>query len=421
MQANKGINYTFWYRLGLFNLLIVALIGALIRYKMVASLPWLNHKFWLHGHSHFAFNGWITLVLMTASISIVTKSNLSAKSARIFRWLLMGQAISAYGMLLSFPVQGYAPLSIFFSSSSIFVAYCFCYQLAKHLTTSTLHTSVVLAIRAAMVFLILSSLCTFSLALLMVSQSGNQPMYFSALYFFLHFQYNGWFLFAIAAILIHQALQMGVAIPPQLYHAIKWLAIACLPAVLLSLLWMKLPALVYWIATLAAIAQVIPIFIYYKSIFRFFHQVIAALTGSSKILWITAFIALVLKLLLQLFSTLPWLSKYAFAYRPVVIAYLHLILLGFVTCFLLGYLFNLSTFSAASSSARNGVRLFLTGFILTEASLFLQGLGYIGWVNIPFIQPSLLVAALLMAIGFSWINASIFFRKQNNFLIPKGQ
>ncbi len=378
---------------------------------MVASLPWLNHKFWLHGHSHFAFNGWITLVLMTAAISIVTKSNLSAKSARIFKWLLVGQTFSAYGMLLSFPIQGYAPISIFFSSSSIFVAYGFCYLLARQLTKSSLHPSVIFTIRAAITFLILSSLGTFSLAILMVSHSGNQPMYFSALYFFLHFQYNGWFLFAILGILLHQAIQLGVAIPTQLEHTIKWLAFASIPAVLLSLLWMKLPSIAYWIATLAAIAQVAPIVYYYQSTGSFFRQIFAYLNGISKLLWIIAFTALGLKLILQLLSTLPWLSKYAFAYRPIVIAYLHLILLGFVTCFLLGYLFNLASFSTAQSSAKNGVRLFLGGFILTEASLFLQGLGYIGWVSIPYIQTALLIAALLMAFGFSWIFATTILNK----------
>ncbi|MCG7859310.1 hypothetical protein MD537_20200, partial [Flavihumibacter sediminis] len=57
-----------WIRLALFNLLLVALAGLVLRLKILLPLPWIHHKHLLHAHSHFAFAGWISLFLMGAII-----------------------------------------------------------------------------------------------------------------------------------------------------------------------------------------------------------------------------------------------------------------------------------------------------------------------------------------------------------------
>jgi hypothetical protein len=109
-------------RLAFLNLLIISAIGLLVR-----SLPFISHfpleyKNLLHGHSHFAFGGWV----MPALLALVIKyfPELSRK-VHYTHWknisiLMMG---SAYGMLLSFPVQGYKAVSITFSTLSIAAGY----------------------------------------------------------------------------------------------------------------------------------------------------------------------------------------------------------------------------------------------------------------------------------------------------------
>ena len=52
-----------WLRVAFFNLFLVACIGVILRYKIAFSLPFIDQKHLLHGHSHFAFSGWITHVL----------------------------------------------------------------------------------------------------------------------------------------------------------------------------------------------------------------------------------------------------------------------------------------------------------------------------------------------------------------------
>lgn len=63
-----------------------------------------------------------------------------------------------------------------------------------------------------------------------------------------------------------------------------------------------------------------------------------AISTAAKFLFALSAFALSLKFLLQLGSTYPPLSTLAFGFRPIVIAYLHLVLLGVITIFIIGYI-----------------------------------------------------------------------------------
>ena len=56
----------------------------------------------------------------------------------------------------------------------------------------------------------------------------------------------------------------------------------------------------------------------------------------ARIILTLSFLALTIKFMLQSGSVIPSLSTLAFGFRPIVIGYLHLVLLGFTTLFLLG-------------------------------------------------------------------------------------
>ena len=102
-----------WLKISLVNLLIVAILGVVLRYKILYPLPFVDQKNLLHGHSHFAFAGWITQALMTLMIIYLvqhSKSNLYKK----YRWLLWANLLTAYGMLVAFPIEGYTALQLLF-------------------------------------------------------------------------------------------------------------------------------------------------------------------------------------------------------------------------------------------------------------------------------------------------------------------
>ncbi|MBC6492492.1 hypothetical protein ACFSQD_19020 [Flavihumibacter stibioxidans] len=383
-----------WCRIALFNLLLVAIAGVLLRLKILVALPWLHHKNLLHGHSHFAFAGWVSLFLMGALVGLLPE-RLSAKYGRI----LLAYAVSAYGMLISFPFQGYGAVSIFFSTLSVLFSWWFAVVLWKDLAGAGLATLVSNAIRWSLVFLVISAAGTFFLAWLMATHVNNARLYFAAIYFYLHFQYNGWFFFAILALFFSQ---LPLILQERLRQPVLWLAMAAIPAYFLSALWMSLPSWMYIAAVLAALAQTAAFIILLKNLLPYVRNFF---TGKSlRTVWLLSLMALCIKFLLQGLSVFPALSKYAFAYRPVVIGYLHLVLLGFVSFFLFGWLIRHDYIPAAAKKLPASVWLFIIGFVLTEGTLMAQGITSMFFVAIPHTNEMLLVAALFLLAGIAWMN-----------------
>ena len=64
---------TFWLKFSLFNLLLVAILGLLMRYKIGFEFPFLDQKNLQHSHSHFAFAGWISHTLMVLMLVFLTQ------------------------------------------------------------------------------------------------------------------------------------------------------------------------------------------------------------------------------------------------------------------------------------------------------------------------------------------------------------
>ena len=101
------------------------------------------------------------------------------------------------------------------------------------------------------------------------------------------------------------------------------------------------------------------------------------------------------KIMLQLGSTIPALSQFAFGFRNVVIAYLHLILLMCVSVFLINQILATNVFKMTKPVIL-GLKLLLLGIFLNEAFLGLMGVFSITYVAIPFAAQILLVVSLLM-------------------------
>ena len=104
--------------IALFNFFIVSLIGVLLRAYPLYTIPFPSFKNLLHAHSHFAFGGWVMPALLAMILKYFPEiaQRLPMKHLRNICLLMF---ISSYGMLLSFPFQGYALVSIIFSSLSI--------------------------------------------------------------------------------------------------------------------------------------------------------------------------------------------------------------------------------------------------------------------------------------------------------------
>lgn len=389
MQKNTA---TAWARIGFFNLLLVACYGVLMRYKIAFEFPYFDQKNLQHAHSHFAFSGWISQMLM--AMMVQTMASVSSKRKKQFNTILIISLVCSYGMLVSFTMRGYWFLSIFFATASVLISFIFgwlYYTSTKNDTVSPSRKWLI----AAILFNVLSALGTFYLSYMMAAKNINQHAYLASIYWYLHFQYNGYFLFASIGLFVHY-LQLKNILLKSEKTIFKTFVFSCLPSYGLSVLWLNLPVWIYVSVILAGLLQLYGWTALLRSLFR---KKIFSSTGTTapvKWLFAAAAIAMSLKILLQTASTLPALSKLAFGFRPIVIAYLHLVLLGIFTLFITGYVLA-KEIVQNPRTATIGVYALLAGVLANEMLLAVQGVCSLFYIVVPGINEMLLGAAILLA------------------------
>lgn len=387
----------FWLKLALSNLIVVALLGITLRYKIAYSLPFVDQKHLLHAHSHFAFTGWVSLALMTLFIQSLNEQQ-SSNLFPTFQTILWTQFIAAWGMLISFSIQGYGAVSIGFSTLSLLNSLFFAYQLWIHSKASKAYVSTYW-FRAAVIWNILSNLGTGALVYMMLNRTVNQEGYLMALYLFLHFQYNGWFLFGIIGLFSKRVELVGFS-SFKLRRAWQLLTVCMVPAYFLSILWLPMHPALYGVVVATAALQVVGAYWLIQAVRKQGDLFFGPYPSFFRVLVSLAALAFSIKLVLQLGSTIPALGKLAFGYRSIIIGYLHLILLGVISLYLIAHIFG--HYSAPTlPKAKKGLWIFVAGLILNELLLMLQGGAGMGYVRIPLINEMLLGAALVMLVGLS--------------------
>jgi len=394
-----------WINWSLLSLLIVATIGVLLRYKIAFALPFIHQKFLLHSHSHFAFSGWIAQLLMTLMVGYLSqKKNYNAFTK--YNKILATNLITAYGMLIAFTWQGYGMIAVILSTLSIFISYWFTVVFILDLRRLNITCNTALCFKAGLWFNVFSSLGAFALAAMMINKVIHQNWYLAAEYFFLHFQYNGWF-FLVCLGLSFQLIKEEHAL---LLRKIGLIFIgACLPTYFLSTLWMPLPTWLYILIVAAALAQLFAGFTLLQLVLIRKATIAIPESAARKILLLSC-LAFAIKLILQAGSTIPFLSTFAFGFRPIVIGYLHLVLLGVTTLFLLGFVYA-KQFISISKYAHSGLMIFAFGIIANELVLMLQGVAAISYDIIPFSNELLFSIAIIMCSGVLLLNISQLNRK----------
>lgn len=399
---------TFWIRFSIFNLMLVALLGLFMRYKILFEFPLLDQKSLQHSHSHFAFAGWVTHTLITLLIAFLQKQDTLHKIAfKKYNLIIIANLICSYVMLISFIMQGYGAISITFSTLSIFVSYWFTFVFfkdCKQLETPSIATK---WFKAALFFNVISSLGTFALAYMMATKNIHQNEYLASIYYYLHFQYNGWFFFACMGLLLDylKVTIYSKRIYSQSFVLLFW---SCIAGYFLSTLWLDLPLLIYILTAISAIVQVVVWYLLFKTIFKENKSIFVNLPNYLKYLILFISFALSAKFLLQLGSTVPAISKLAFGFRPIIIAYLHLILLAIISLFLLFYIY-VNDFIAVNKKTVLGLVLFSIGVVLNEVVLGIQGVASFSYTLIPFINEALFGIAILLFASILW---TTFFTKK---------
>jgi hypothetical protein len=386
----------FWLRSTLFNLLVVALLGSLMRYKIAFEFPFFDQQNILHAHSHFAFSGWVSQILMVLMIHYLWQRKLTAAFEN-YRLLLWANLVCSYAMLVSFFVSGYSPVSLTFSTTSVLISYLFTYVFFKDLKEIPDGDPSKPWFKAALAFQVFSTVGTFALAYMMASHQLVQRFYLGSIYFYLHFQYNGWFFFACFGLFLgHLHLRFPeIKVPGKIFSLFS---VSCVLAYFLSTLWADLPVWLYSVTVAAAFMQVIAWYLFLKFYNQYKAEILSTLSPFWHWFFALLLIAVTAKLLLQLGSTIPEVSRLAFGFRPIVIAYLHLILLAIVSVFLIVFVFS-SELLPSGKRVRTGLVVFISGVYLNELVLGIQGIASFSYTPVPYANEILFFLALWMVLG----------------------
>jgi hypothetical protein len=365
------LNKNKWLTISLVNLTIVAVLGLVLRSKILFSIPFLDFKSVLHAHSHFAFGGWITLALLT----LLAYELLPAEKAqkKIYNSLLTSIWLCTIGILVSFLYQGYGALSITFSTIFIFITYAFAIIFCRDMLKSGSAGTVKLLSISALIFLAISSVGPFTLAYLLVNKIPNTILYKDAIYTYLHLQYNGFFTLSVFALLYNKIATLLSTRSLRRFHTFSVLiVVSVIPSMFLSYLW-HYPQLWLKIVAVIGCASMVACTFYFLGLAYSVRTMLPGLNKQAARVGVIAMTAFVLKMIFQSLTMIPALGPLVFSNRPIIIGFLHMVLLGFVSIYLLAHYIQTAILGTNRYSMVS-VWIFCTGVIMNELVLMFQGL-----------------------------------------------
>lgn len=226
------------YRLPIIFFSIAVAMGTFLRWQYINPTSGVNFRNVLHGHSHLMFSGWVLNVLLFAFIDANIK-----QVNKIFSPLLITLQVCTTGMLIAFPIQGYGLTSITLSTlhtliSIITITFFF------HQTKASTSISLWYA-KLSIIFFLISTIGPFSLGYLSSRGLDQSYWYNYSIYFYLHFQYNGFFTFGILSLLYELLENKKINFDYRKGKTIGMiLALCCFPAFSLRILYNK-PGIIF--------------------------------------------------------------------------------------------------------------------------------------------------------------------------------
>jgi hypothetical protein len=386
-----------WVWLPVINFLLAAFFGLILRFAFVVELPWMDYRNFMHAHSHLAMLGWVFPILFLFLFNAFSKPDpKTSKRINLFFWLMQGAILA---MVISFSLSGYSSFSGAFSGflgiiSIILLWFLFrSYQGSSNLSHKFL--------KAAIFFYLISSFSVWALPVLVnVGKAGTIP-YYLTIQFFLHFQFNGWFVFSVFALILKDLEEKDVIFSKNLGNWFFWLLfISCIMTFALALSWATPMLPVFLLNSLGVLVQLVALILLTRIVLLKWSDFFKSYSGFPKYLFIFSMIAFYLKVMVQFMVWIPAVATAAYTVRNFVIGFFHLVFLGVVTLFVFAYGMEKKYFWRKEKLARIGLWVFTLGVILSEIIIFSQGILFWGNMGfLPFYYKSLFLASCLLPIG----------------------
>ncbi len=387
------------FRIALYFFASIALLGLILRMVPVFPLG-INFSNYLHAHSHVAFLGW----LHGAFISLISYIFLKDKlQTRLFKFIYWFTIINIIGMYFSFPIQGYKLFSILFLSLFLIGTYMFLFYFFKHKTDTERYPATYRFVKAGLWLQFLSSLSPWSLGPIIKILGKQSNFYKYDIFYYLHFQYNGWFLFATIGLTLYLLERRNIKLPAkQVQRLYRLLLVAVFFGYFSNTLWAN-PGLVFNIlALIGGAAEIAAFFVLLQILNRYHHYLHHTISDFSYKILILVLATFMLKAVLQFMGSFQYYADLSFQIRDFIIGYLHLIMLGIFTPFLLilGHEFGFYILK------KKAFWLFYSGFLITETLIFTRAV--LVWFKITaptaFFNRGLFIFTLWMVLGIWWFS-----------------
>ncbi|WP_047153609.1 hypothetical protein [Aneurinibacillus tyrosinisolvens] len=384
-------------------LVLICGAGVLLRWKLITPIfPGIEFTPLLHAHSHVAFLGWVYFILIAFFYEYLMDEK--CKQSKVTRLLYVLLHISVIGMFIAFSLQGYALYSIIFSTIHGLLSYVFALQYWRYRAKAADQPPAqTLLFHSAVFYMFLSSFGPWGVAASMAMGYKQTKIPDLFIYFYLHFQYNGWFTLAIMAIGYWLLEKYRVSVNPALARWQASLAVlAVLPTYIGSVLWFPHGRLLDVIGIIGGVLYLASVLLYV----RIFYPLLANKTLLPGVRFLFAFssLSLLAKALMEASGEIPGIAASIYSNHEVIIGYLHLTLLGFVTSFLLALLYH--NYSMSADNPRKAISqhlvLYAIGTFGMVFLLFLLGLGQ--WASLSLPVSLILIILVLSAL---WILMSI--------------
>ena len=398
-----------WVICCFFNFLVAAVMGLLMRFYYLFPIKSVNYIYLLHAHSHVAMLGWAYLMIYVLIVHFFIPKEKRQKP--IYNRLFWITQFSIIGMMISFPIQGYALFSIVFSTMHIVLSYVFCGLVWRDCVKDKSSERILL--RVAILFMVLSTFGVWCLGPAINILGKQSAFYQIAIQFFLHFQFNGWFLFAVLALFVKQFKNK---IETNKFQKILTLqVIATFLTVSFPISWYVDESFLKWINAFGVVFQLIAFVYGYQMLKPQMNQFKSSLQSTSKMMYGLALWSLSLKIGIQLLALIPDIATISHQIRNLVIGFIHLTTLGIITGFLIGILIQNKLLPKKHFLFKRGVKYFFLGYIVTEMLLFLQGISF--YYNKGFLfyyYESVFAASAFLVAGLVLILVSVLKQKQGS-------
>ena len=387
-------------------LLLTAISGVWLRAFGLWPSTTMPYDNVLHAHSHLALIGWLFIAAFLIFL-LFYKEDFQHKIHP--KLILMTLIVTSLFMFLAFLYQGYGILSVALSTLHIFVEYWAVVYVWLNIRNRKMPGVAKLFIIGGLIANVVSSIGPYTLAYLSATKQTHLALFDVAIYFYLHFQYNGWLTMFLIGMFILFLDKMQISVNKRLIKYSFWIYfVALFPGFMISALWVGLGPVLEVVASIASIGQWVAVIMFLVASNQGFKQLYVRLPRLSFFTLVFALFLFIVKSTMELGLISPTLADLVNNTRDVIIGYLHLTLLGFLTLFVLFMFQKLGVIQKGRFSIISFI-IFTVGFLLNELLLFLNVLGdWTNWYRIPAYPELLFVAAITLFVGviMIWLNVN---------------